>query len=260
MTGVLVDPSVPLNLALVLIAGTRWCLAPWDRKRTFYVLAALTGSILLVDCALPLVSEISRLRPMKYDQFIYQLSARIGSPSFIVGEVVRRSAALRWLVSTTYGVLHIAILVAFTVNLYLRPKEVGLLIRCFVANVVMAVPIYMLIPVSGPRYAFPGFPSIPHIQSAQLIPVSAAPNGIPSVHMSSALLVLWFLRRWPKGRAFGIAFVLLTATATLGTGEHYLLDLICAIPYAALVYWVCSRPFWSTAPVQAEPELDATAA
>jgi membrane-associated phospholipid phosphatase len=58
------------------------------------------------------------------------------------------------------------------------------------------------------------------------------PNGIPSVHASTALLVLWFLRRWWWGRISGVVFLILTIFATLGSGEHYLFDLFCALRYA----------------------------
>jgi membrane-associated phospholipid phosphatase len=56
--------------------------------------------------------------------------------------------------------------------------------------------------------------------------------------MSSALLIFWFLMPWPWGRAIGGIYLGLMVLATLGSGQHYLFDLICAVPYATLVIWV----------------------
>src|SRR5207247_2117622 len=84
---------------------------------------------------------------------------------------------------------------------------------------------------------------LPDNPTPHMIPIDAAPNGIPSVHMATALLIFWFLRRWWWGSLIGLVFILLTILATLGLGQHYLFDLICAIPYAALVYLLAA--WWS---------------
>lgn len=236
-----------LHLALTLGLVVRWVMAPADRERTRYVTAALIFATLLVQCTLPIIGELGKLRPVKYDLYVFESSKWIGLPSFAIGQLVYSSHALISIVTVTYGVLHLAIVVAFTATLYLRPQQVALLIRCFLMNLILALPIYLLIPVSGPAYAFPGFPRIPQVGAAHPILLAAIPNGIPSVHMSSALLVLWFLRHWRAGRVFGSVFVLLTALATMGKGEHYLLDLVIAVPYAALVYWVCTREVFARA-------------
>jgi len=71
--------------------------------------------------------------------------------------------------------------------------------------------------------------------------ISAAPNGVPSVHTSTALLVLYFLRHWRFGMVAGSVFLGLTVLATLGSGQHYFFDLLCALPYSALILWLGSR-------------------
>jgi membrane-associated phospholipid phosphatase len=71
--------------------------------------------------------------------------------------------------------------------------------------------------------------------------ITAAPNGVPSVHASTALLVLWFSRSWTPFFISGWIFLALTALATLGSGQHYLFDLFCAVPYAALVIWISDK-------------------
>ncbi len=65
---------------------------------------------------------------------------------------------------------------------------------------------------------------------------SAARNCMPSMHLAWAMMLFlassggW---KWLFGL---IAF--LTAWATLATGEHYILDLIAAVPWAYLMMWL----------------------
>jgi hypothetical protein len=95
-----------------------------------------------------------------------------------------------------------------------------------------------MIPVCGPRFAFPDFPSEPAALNAGdlrllALPTNVERNGVPSLHFAWALLVWWNLRRRSKSyRLFTGGFLAATGVATLGTGEHYLVDLIVAVPFA----------------------------
>src|SRR5260370_30132630 len=76
-----------------------------------------------------------------------------------------------------------------------------------------------------------------------VVPVllKGARNAIPSLHMAWVLLVWWNSRglaRWV--RAIAMVFVVLTAMATLGTGEHYFIDLVVAFPFSLMVQALCS--------------------
>jgi hypothetical protein len=97
---------------------------------------------------------------------------------------------------------------------------------------------YHFLPIAGPRYLNNGFPLA--VPGADLIPLEALPlppvprNGMPSMHFAWAVL-LWLTarqlgNRWLYG-FFSILFAL-TFVATMATGEHYLIDLVAAIPVA----------------------------
>jgi hypothetical protein len=65
---------------------------------------------------------------------------------------------------------------------------------------------------------------------------------MPSLHLVVALLVAASV--WPLGwslRIAGVAFIALTVLATLGFGEHYAIDLLLAIPFAAAVWLAVHR-------------------
>jgi hypothetical protein len=77
----------------------------------------------------------------------------------------------------------------------------------------------------------------------ETIPLKGARNAIPSLHMAWVLLVWWNskgLSRWI--RVIALAFVIFTVLATLGTGEHYFVDLVVAFPFAVMVQALCFYP------------------
>lgn len=89
---------------------------------------------------------------------------------------------------------------------------------------VLAVPCYMLFPAVGPIH---------------LANPNAERNCMPSMHLTWALLLAVHL----EGRAQWAAwiFAAITALATLATGEHYLPDLIAALPWTAFLTLLASQ-------------------
>jgi hypothetical protein len=73
----------------------------------------------------------------------------------------------------------------------------------------------------------------------RLEPVSlyGFPNAMPSLHMTWALLGLWYSRgaSWWL-RLIAQAFFVFTVLSTLGTGEHYLADLVVAFPFSLMIF------------------------
>jgi hypothetical protein len=66
-------------------------------------------------------------------------------------------------------------------------------------------------------------------------------NGMPSLHLGSVLLGYWHARpfgRWAKLVA-GV-FVVGTILATMGLGEHYMVDLVVALPFTLMIQAVCT--------------------
>jgi hypothetical protein len=206
-----------------------------DRSAKLFLLTVFGTPLMIVAQFIAL--QLSHLRPLKYDLFIYEIDSLFGQPSFLLGHL-----HAQYLIVMTYNSLGMVIICVCAVYLWQRPEEVGLVLKTFALNLFLAVPLYLLIPVCGPKYAFHSFPALPGPVAAHLVTISAAPNGIPSVHTSSALLILWFLRPWRVGRLFGSVFLALTVFATLASGEHYLFDLLCAVPYAAGIQWLGAKP------------------
>ena len=109
---------------------------------------------------------------------------------------------------------------------------------------------YNLFPALGPAHIFlQDFPWHPMTtaQASHLfrepIPVKGVQNAIPSLHMAWVLLAWWYSRGlsvWERGIA--LTFVVFTAFATLGTGEHYFIDLVVAYPFSVMIQALCAFP------------------
>jgi hypothetical protein len=205
-------PSIPCIFFLVLGMAARWFTVPTDLKRTEWMLVASSLVVPAGAAAEWAATYISRWRPFKYDQFVYKLDALIGEPSFVVGRLVAQSRNLTALVGVSYGLLPTATVLTFAAYLWLRSEEETIvLVRAFMLNLFLAVPIYLLFPVCGPAFAFPGFPFVQPDLLPHAIAIAAAPNGVPSVHMSSALLILCLGKQKPMTIS-----ALITATSITG--------------------------------------------
>jgi len=122
-----------------------------------------------------------------------------------------------------------------------REKPIWEIIEFLFAPAMVGYLFFSVFPVCGPHYAFPlDFPkaflsySMLHRLALESMPVLPAfpRNGVPSLHMTWALMIWLNSRTLPRwARATAIALVLATVFDTLATGEHYLFDLIVALPF-----------------------------
>jgi len=107
--------------------------------------------------------------------------------------------------------------IAVLILVDLDAKSCWRLVLVLLMSSICAVPFYLLFPAVGPLHI--GAPN-------------AHRNCLPSLHLTWAI-VLWRAAK-PGWESWAMAlFVPLTAISTLTTGEHYLIDLITALPYAA---------------------------
>jgi hypothetical protein len=118
----------------------------------------------------------------------------------------------------------------------------------FLGGGAAAYVLYNILPATGPHYIFgAAFPAaMPAAVKAGLHMTAvgdAARNAVPSMHLACALLIYWAcspLARWVRISA--ALFLTLTVLATLGFGEHYVVDLVAAVPYALALAASCVPP------------------
>jgi len=108
---------------------------------------------------------------------------------------------------------------------------------------------------SVPRHAFGAFypshaPPLPQIALQPMTVPDAPRNCIPSLHLAGALAVWWNSRRWLRwARLLAGLFLAATVFSTLALGEHYLVDLVVAVPFtlAFQAAWTVTLPLKNSA-------------
>ena len=228
-------PSVALGVMLILGCMARWLAVPTDRRRTEYVLVTAIFTILISSTAQAIANHLSRLRPLKYDLYVYAFDTFFGQPSFALGRFTLRHLWLEWILQFAYGIMPTVATLVLVPYIYLRESELRAAVKALMINLLAAPFLYLLFPVCGPQFAFPNFPAAAGTIVPHLVLLTAAPNGVPSVHTSTALLLLLLCRRWRIGMILGGLYLALIVMSTLASGQHYLFDLFAAIPYAYAV-------------------------
>jgi hypothetical protein len=91
---------------------------------------------------------------------------------------------------------------------------------------------YAAFPAAGPSYLFTGVADY------------SPRNCMPSMHFSWALMLAVYSRTWL--RRFLWMYAAVIALATLALGEHYIIDLIAAVPYTWAISYTSDRVFRSS--------------
>jgi hypothetical protein len=186
----------------------------------------------------------TKLHPRTYDLYLYAADAGYGLPFCAwIGKLVASNAALLRVCSLAYESLPLAVSLIYAYERSGgRPVPVRVL-PAFLGGGAAVYVLYNLLPATGPHYVFgAAFPEhLPAPGAPHLVAIGeAARNAIPSMHLACALLIFWacrYLPRWTKAAA-GV-YLLLTILATLGFGEHYVVDLVVAVPYALALQAIC---------------------
>lgn len=240
LTSFLYNPSGILAEMLIGFLAVRWFLVRSDRKRTEILFLAAVAAHPVAVLIQNLLAFLARAVPVKYDLYIDNFDARFGRPSFWIGRFFVDHHLAAW-GTFVYNLPFIT--TVGLVALYLwTGRSAAVVVRANVLLWVLLVPLYIVLPVSGPRYAFPGFPFTHGTDFAHVAVIPGSPNGVPSGHMAFALITLYLVRHWKWLFGPGLLFALATAATALGSGEHYLFDLILAVPFAALLVWISDAP------------------
>ena len=189
----------------------------------------------------------TRMHPRTYDLYLYAADAGYGLPiGAWMGKFVGARPLLLHACSLVYESLPLAVSLLYA---YQRSGTKPLPVRvlpAFLGGGGAAYLLYNFLPATGPHYIFgAAFPEhLPSAAQAGLHMVTvgdAARNAVPSMHLACALMIFWACRPLtPWARAAAGVFLSLTILATLGFGEHYVVDLVAAVPYATALMGICS--------------------
>lgn len=233
------------GLSSLAILGARAALADGDARRL--LLLAFVPAVLFVGSeyfAGDMLEWTAARHPAVYDLYLYSFDSSLHLQlPFLVGQWFAASTLLRNVSLFFYLGLPVTIALIYAGRV-LRVREAAVpSFLAFLLTGPLGICFYNLLPALGPAHLFPGKFPIPPLAISQVArlfvePISLAgpPNAIPSLHMAWVLLAFWYSRGlslWE--RAAALAFVIFTILATMGTGEHYFIDLIVALPFAVFV-------------------------
>jgi hypothetical protein len=244
-------PGMPLSLTLLGLAsltilGIRaaWSIAG-QRSILWWGFFASLALVCFGWVIPPLLSAVATANPKGFDLYLNSFDASLHfQPSFLVGAAFLKWSALRKVSVLCYMGINCLCMLVFSDQLLQDVKRAQSILFGFFCSGPIGILFYNLFPARGPVYLFGDyFPLRPltlsAIQHIHLEPVAVFgfPNAMPSLHMTAALLGLWYSRGASRPvRLIAQAFVVFTVLSTLGTGEHYLADLVVASPFSLMIF------------------------
>lgn len=245
-----------LGFGAAMVLGLR---AIWsereDRKNALALLAPALILCLFIFVAARVLSITSGVNPQTDDAWLYAFDGSLGfQPSFFLGRILYDSLFLTRVSMLTYLSLPFAMAVvcAWQIPVGARRIPWHILIVLLLAGVGGWL-FYTIVPGTGPIYAFGrDFPwkALSYedlhrfVLGKMTIPTDIPRNAMPSLHVGWALLLCWNSRKFPVGlRSAILVFLIFTIFATLGSGQHYLVDLVGSLPFAVAVQATASLAF-----------------
>ena len=233
----LIGMGVFLGLASLVVLLIRAVGAPNDRSPMVRRALAVIAIFNYIGVSLSLYISFARwARPVKLDYLLYTFDGSLGfQPAFKLAQLVRASATMTWIEVMIYNSFGLWFCLIYAAHARYNGKFPFDILRLFVSNAFIGFSLFFVFPAMGPKYAFPTFPELPLAVHPAPVVMDGFPNAIPSLHFGGALLIFWMARPWKWLRIATGTFLVLTAVATMALGEHYLVDLVVAVPYALAI-------------------------
>lgn len=164
------------------------------------------------------------LRPVTLDPAFLSFDRSLGFPTLDFYRWFSAHPQLKAILHMVYDALAAVIAAAWLI------EQDRTMRRAFLIGGALCFAGYVLFPAVGPAH----YDWLTH--SAGQFP----PNCLPSMHFGWALLLALNARaRWLRNGLW--IYAALIAVATVAVGEHYLIDLIAAVPYVCGVQWLALR-------------------
>lgn len=223
----------------------------WGRERRKLIYAWVPAALFLMSdyFASDMLEWTAKAHPKTLDLYLLSFDGSLRTHlAFVAGQLYARIPTLHVIALIAYVGLAIPITTIYAGRLVRFKEGAFPAMLALLITGPLGVLFYNLFPACGPRSLFgAGFPFHPFPISdlprlvLEPVAIQGARNAIPSLHLAWTLLAWWYSRGLGRiERLTAFAFLALTAFATLGTGEHWFVDLVVAFPFALLIYALCS--------------------
>jgi hypothetical protein len=241
-----------LGLASLLVLGLR---AAWSEGEKQKLLAlAFAPSFLFAAFMVfagAVLEQTQIWHPKVLDLYLFSFDASLHVQlAFVLGQMYALWPWFKAIGVALYIGLPIPMAMVYSGHLIRDRDKAYPAMAAFLVTGPIGILFYNLFPALGPVHIFlQDFPWHPMttFQASHLlrepIAVKGVQNAIPSLHMAWVLLAWWYSRGlsvWERGIA--LTFVVFTVFATLGTGEHYFIDLVVAYPFSVMIQSLCAFP------------------
>ncbi len=255
---VVAEAVTGLGLASLGAMGLRaWRNTGSERAKALaFLLPASVALVITMEAGIFLYF-IKGICPTSCDPSAYAIDAASGAHwSFIVGRLFVEAPVLKFVCYAIYVAPPPALVFVYALQTRARRPPPVDAATVLLAVFVTGYSLYFIFPVCGPLRAFgDAFPQSPPPLDGLLgtrmtvLGADAWPNGMPSLHTASVLLAYWQARAYGRwARTAAAVFLIGTFLAMLGMGEHYLVDMVVAVPLSLVVYAACmpSRSVYRT--------------
>ena len=226
LLNILFNPAI-FGIAALFLA-ILWMLADQKDKTRALLVIALVVNLFYGFLLTTFMGRENSLFPLKYDYVLFHLDSSLGR--WATDAASHLQGPFYFPLWLFYQLMVPMMIAWFLVVKHGQGR--GSIVVAYIAEMVTGPVLYAILPACGPIYAFGKEwlhpPSVP----AEAFRLAALPNAFPSLHVGTAFVMLLFApSRW--SRAISLAFLGLTAMATLATGEHYVIDLIPGLVFGA---------------------------
>ena len=239
------------GLGLASLGAMAWrawrSVGPERAAALAFLLPASVALVITVEAGIFLYF-IKGVCPTSCDPSAYAADAAYGMQvSFAVGRLFAEAPLLKFVCNAIYVAPPPALVFVYALQTKARRPPPVDAATVLLAVFVTGYSLYYLFPVCGPVFAFHDFfpysppPFAEMFGTRMIVPgADAWPDGMPSLHTASVVLAYWQARPYGRWARAAAAVILIgTLLATLGRGEHYLVDLVVALPLSLAVYAAC---------------------
>jgi hypothetical protein len=195
-----------------------------DRRRRWLDLTTVIGYTLYVAIGNQLTIVLARGMTRTYDAAFLRADELLRFNPVAFADAISHHWVVEVALILVYVSLSAVIGLAWVLEQDLVMRRAVLLAGC------LCFVFYGLFPAVGPG----------HFDWSRQVPMSSPDNCMPSMHLTWAFLIA-INARSVRLRLWLWVYAALTAVATLALREHYLVDLIAAVPYTLAVQWAARR-------------------